>query len=159
MLATRYVLGFVFLNSHEVVLLLKNRPKWQVGLHNGVGGHIERDETPLNAMQREWKEEVRCPHYVEWEQYALLARYDGTSPFVINVFRGFIPAGGVQYGDITSREDQLVVIADPHALPDNCISNLSWLIPMALDTNREPHEGLKYEVQAQIGLSQWWREA
>ena len=39
---TRYVLGFLFNPQHtSVVLVKKNRPDWQRGFYNGVGGHVE----------------------------------------------------------------------------------------------------------------------
>ena len=54
-----YVLGFMFSADLERVLLMrKNRPEFQAGQFNGLGGKIEGDETPLNAMIREFEEEA-----------------------------------------------------------------------------------------------------
>lgn len=54
-----YVLGFAFDASFKHVLLVfKNRPSWQQGKLNGVGGHLEVGECPLSAMVREFKEET-----------------------------------------------------------------------------------------------------
>jgi len=36
---TEYVLGFL-MDNYRVVLIEKQRPAWQKGLLNGVGGHI-----------------------------------------------------------------------------------------------------------------------
>jgi len=50
------VVGFCFtLNQQLVVLILKNKPEWQRGKLNGVGGKIkiDTDESPLDAMVRE----------------------------------------------------------------------------------------------------------
>lgn len=55
---TEYVLGFYFLLNHYVLLIRKNRPDWQVGKLNGLGGHIEPCETPHDAMVREFREEA-----------------------------------------------------------------------------------------------------
>lgn len=44
------------LNSH-VLLVLKNKPGWQKGRYNLVGGKIEKGETPIEAAIRELKEE------------------------------------------------------------------------------------------------------
>jgi 8-oxo-dGTP pyrophosphatase MutT (NUDIX family) len=45
------VLGFVFNRDFsEVALILRNRPKWQAGHYNGIGGHIEDGENPYDAM-------------------------------------------------------------------------------------------------------------
>jgi 8-oxo-dGTP diphosphatase len=55
----RYVVGFCFDYNHENVLLIrKNRPDWQVGRFNGLGGKIEKGESPLAAMGREFVEET-----------------------------------------------------------------------------------------------------
>ena len=54
-----YVVGFMFSPAENAVLLLrKNRPTWQQGKLNGIGGRIEGDETPEQAMRRECIEEV-----------------------------------------------------------------------------------------------------
>lgn len=62
---TRYVLGFIFdTNGREVVLIEKRRPAWQAGLLNGIGGKIEAGETPLQAMERECREECGLVEFV-----------------------------------------------------------------------------------------------
>ena len=57
----KYVLGFVFNESlDKIALIRKNRPAWQKGLLNGIGGKIEADELTLDAMTREFEEETSC---------------------------------------------------------------------------------------------------
>lgn len=54
-----FVLGFMFNDSLDhVCMITKNRPLWQAGFLNGVGGKIERVETALEAMTREFQEET-----------------------------------------------------------------------------------------------------
>lgn len=55
-----YVLGFAFDPIGQYVLLInKNRPKWQEGLLNGVGGKVDAEDKSLeDAMVREFKEET-----------------------------------------------------------------------------------------------------
>ena len=54
-----YVVGFLFnTEMTHVWLIRKNRPDWQRGKLNGIGGHIEDGETMLEAMRREFKEET-----------------------------------------------------------------------------------------------------
>ena len=48
-----YVVGFMF--SEEI---LKNKPDWQAGRLNGVGGKVEPNEYPDQAMVREFEEET-----------------------------------------------------------------------------------------------------
>jgi len=55
----RYVLGFMFNEEiTEVALIRKNRPVWQAGHLNGIGGHVEPGEAPDIAMAREFLEET-----------------------------------------------------------------------------------------------------
>lgn len=65
-----YVLGFMFnLAESKVLLVWKNRPAWQAGKLNGVGGKIEEGETPIQAMNREFAEETGfvSKHYIPEE--------------------------------------------------------------------------------------------
>ena len=58
---TDYVVGFAFnstQNFNSVVLINKNRPDWQAGKYNGIGGHIEPGETTYEAITREFDEEA-----------------------------------------------------------------------------------------------------
>lgn len=52
-----YVVGVVFDNINRVLLINKNRPDWQRGYFNGLGGAINENETSKQAMHRECKEE------------------------------------------------------------------------------------------------------
>lgn len=55
----RYCLGFVFAaDGSRVLLIEKRRPAWQAGLMNGIGGKVEPNETPQEAMVRECQEEA-----------------------------------------------------------------------------------------------------
>jgi 8-oxo-dGTP pyrophosphatase MutT (NUDIX family) len=54
----QYVLGFMFSQDlRTVVLIEKQRPAWQKGKWNGVGGLVE-DEVLRDAMAREFAEET-----------------------------------------------------------------------------------------------------
>lgn len=56
---TNYVVGFLFSSSMgQVVLVEKQRPEWQAGKLNGVGGKIEDGESDYEAMAREFREET-----------------------------------------------------------------------------------------------------
>jgi 8-oxo-dGTP pyrophosphatase MutT (NUDIX family) len=54
---TKYVVGFM-VHEEQIALIRKNRPKWQEGRLNGIGGHIEENEEPYSAMVREFEEET-----------------------------------------------------------------------------------------------------
>lgn len=53
-----YVVGFAIDDLDRVALIRKNRPDFQAGLFNGIGGHVEVGETPAGAMVREFVEET-----------------------------------------------------------------------------------------------------
>lgn len=53
----QYVLGFAF-TAAGVLLIQKQRPEWQAGRYNGIGGKVEEGEAIAQAMVREFKEEA-----------------------------------------------------------------------------------------------------
>lgn len=132
-----YVAGFLFdPKLRHVVLVQKGKPAWQAGYYNGVGGKVERGETPVEAMAREFEEEagLALPAW-EWERFAVVnfegARGDGTvtNGAAVHFFRAFSD----EYGRVRSREEEpvrVVPLMDLGGLPR--IPNLDWLIPMAL---------------------------
>ena len=133
-MATEYVLGFLFdvwakeyieyAEIGEVVLITKNRPAWQAGKMNGVGGHIEVGETPLEAVRREFLEEAGF----DFENWEYKVRYVGAD-FVLHIFSGFNPG----LIDVRTTTDEIVSIEEVKNLPINIIYNLNWIIPLLLD--------------------------
>lgn len=70
-----YVLGFAFDEKNEnVVLIEKQKPEWQRGLHNGIGGKVEpSDGSNYVAMHREFKEETGLHSLpISWYQFATM---------------------------------------------------------------------------------------
>jgi len=122
-----YVVGFFFDSLEapaKVALIRKNHPPWQQGLLNGIGGHVKNDETPLEAMRREFKEEAGC-YCSEWE-YALLLNAPG---ILLYVFRA---SGSVDL--LHSMTDELIEVCDLDGAWDvQCVTNLRWIIPLLLD--------------------------
>ena len=54
-----YSCGLVFnQNNSKLAMIKKNRPWWQKGRYNGVGGKVEGTETYIECMIRETKEEM-----------------------------------------------------------------------------------------------------
>ena len=55
----KYTLGFLFdKNKENILLIQKNRPEWQKGKFNAIGGKVEEDEDVLACMEREFEEET-----------------------------------------------------------------------------------------------------
>lgn len=151
----RYVAGFLF-SSHmtNVAMIMKKRPEWQKGKLNGIGGHIERKtqnhtcydivcdvggfdpckcpyETPLEAMVREFEEEagVHVPAE-QWEQFLALSG-DG---FEVNFFSA---ADTKLLNQVRSMTDETVMVVEVDKLPlMNTISNIPWVVQMALNARR-----------------------
>lgn len=121
-----YVLGFAFDRSEELVLLLhKTHPDWQRGCLNGLGGHIEGTETPAEAMVREFKEECGISTSPgQWTCFTNMHGYDWQCAV-------FATQTNLQLAKtITDEEVEIVPV---NKLPGKVISNLTWLIPLALD--------------------------
>ena len=123
-----YVAGFLFntegFGIDKVALVRKNRPDWQAGRLNAIGGKIEPGETPFQAMQREFAEEAG--HFrIDWEQFCTLTG-DG---WVVYFFRAFTP--GVESVVSTYTDEEIVVVPVDLACQP-VLPNLHWLVPMAL---------------------------
>lgn len=132
---TQYVCGFYFNHLlNRVVLIWKNKPAWQKGKLNGVGGKIEEGEAPSDAMQREFKEEVGIDHE-GWHHLLLIH----TDEWRVYFFYAIGKANEFEYAE--TRETEEVAKIDVDRLDDYAhISNLRWLIPMALYRIKFPEE-------------------
>ncbi len=70
----KYVCGFAQASTPEfenrVLLIKKERPDWQLGLWNGIGGKIETGEGIRKAMQRKFLEETGIETEVtDWQSF------------------------------------------------------------------------------------------
>lgn len=132
-----YVLGFAFSKDRkEIILVQKNRPEWQKGKLNGVGGKIEETDTSeVNAMIREFEEETGVVTLIsDWH-------YFGRMQFMRDIMGG----GAVvhlfrMFDDIIefclTNEDEIIVRlkTDTFMQHNICDPNLPILIPLALST-------------------------
>jgi 8-oxo-dGTP diphosphatase len=118
----QYVIGFLYnVRKGRVVLITKNRPDWQKGKLNGVGGHVEQGETNYEAMVREFNEEAGIKIRA-WQQFATV-NYPDSQLHCFRAFGDFI---------ITTKTDEVVKWYPLDKLPENLIPNLRWIIPMGL---------------------------
>ncbi len=126
-----FVLGFIHWHS-SVLLIEKNRPEWQAGLYNGLGGKIHPGENPLDAMIREVKEEAGVTTE-GWRQFAELVLRDGGKVFCFELKM----QGNQTTANFRTMTDEKVVWCFINRLhPPLLVSNLQWLLGMALDTDR-----------------------
>ena len=126
-----FVAGFMFTaDKRKVALVTKNRPEWQKGFLNGIGGKVEAfDANNAAAICREFEEEAGVKTTPEeWQQFAKL---EVVGLGYVNFFRAFSDKAQ----NIHACTDEEVGLYDAENLPENLISNLRWLIPMSLDEN------------------------
>lgn len=112
-----------------VVLVEKNRPAWQAGLLNGVGGKIEPGESAYAAMVREFREEaaVRTAES-EWINFATLIGPDFTV-FMMRAFTDHMFSARTMESERIARYP--VTVLKSGAYPT--VRNLPFLLPLALD--------------------------
>lgn len=124
-----YSVGFVFSKIHSeewVTLIQKARPESQRGRLNGIGGHIEKGESPHECMSRECIEE--CGLIIpesDWTNVCNLRAPD----YNLHVFYTRIP----ELVELKSLQDEPVKWYLAKSLPFNVLDNLRWLVPMCLD--------------------------
>jgi 8-oxo-dGTP diphosphatase len=147
-----YVLGFLFSHDlREVLLIRKNRPEWQAGKMNGIGGKIEVDDIDKQkAMTREFHEEAGL-WIEEWRLFASMYGADAMSED--DGDRGWRVFCYCAVGDLakcSTRTDEHVVIVrvadlclyeQTHDKPQEIVENISWMIPLAREKLRcgSPH--------------------
>jgi len=124
-----YVVGFLFDKKLERVLLIrKNKPQWQKGLLNGVGGKAEEGETYSQAMTRKFKEEAGLWIHT-WLSFHMLKFDAGAVIF-------YWATGDVDSAkSLTDEKLEIHLISELNSLP--VIPNLRWLIPMCMDNQYE----------------------
>jgi 8-oxo-dGTP diphosphatase len=119
-----YTIGILFdSNFDQVLLILKNRPEWQKGKYNFPGGHVEEDETMVECVVREFKEE--CNLNSNKEDWRFIGFLNNDTNYQCSIYTAF------NLGEVQTNEDQEVKWFDLENLPENIITNLTWLIPFA----------------------------
>lgn len=139
-----YVCGFMFDPLGGLVVLVeKNRPAWQAGLLNGVGGKIESQDATIHAaMAREFHEEAGVSTQpADWEEFATLVGPD----YKVHMLRTFSD----DWHRVATQETEEVKWFPTSALRAGAyptVRNLAFLIPLALDKS-----GLQLPVIFQDG--------
>jgi 8-oxo-dGTP diphosphatase len=129
-MTTEYVCGFLF--SHErslVALIEKQRPDWQRGKFNGIGGKVEFGETIWEAMSREFWEETGCAITPsEWTHFCTLTHLSRDG--LVYFFKADTDPS--QPCKVHTMTDERVLWCPAHYLAGlPVMDNLRWLIPMA----------------------------
>jgi len=140
-----YVLGFAFSkDTNHIVLILKDRPDWQKGKLNGVGGKIESSDYTdmptylkghpfgnwIYAMNREFLEETGVD-IIDWDYFCRMEFKNdllgGTA--IVYCFRTFTDT---IFQCKTMESEQVGIFTTEHIAFPTC-PNVPLLINMALN--------------------------
>lgn len=130
-----YVLGFLFSKSfpsgtdNYVALISKIKPEWQYGLLNGIGGKIEENELPENAMRREFREETG----LEIDDWKKFCKFTDEKGYIVHAYCSDIVStqlGLCKLQPLTEEVPNWYAVDKLDQLP--VIPNLHWLIAMAI---------------------------
>jgi 8-oxo-dGTP diphosphatase len=144
-----YVVGLMRdMLSDRVLLIRKNRPAWQAGLLNGPGGKVEQGETPIDAMVREWNEEIgQLTKPEDWRLIASLTdirdKYAGGGTlYWFATDQRFLPrySGPTDYSKTSDAGPEYIEPVRICEIPlrRDVIANLRWMIPLAFEDSTAP---------------------
>lgn len=140
-----WTVGFLFDRlANRVLLIKKNRPEWQAGKLNGVGGKVEPGETPAQAMRREFREEAGLD-IANWDHFMTLTFEAGD----VHFYRAFV--WPELFNQATAQTDEQLVTAfiDPFQ-QSRAIPNLRWIIPLAVHSHDRYEPILVSEASASL---------
>jgi 8-oxo-dGTP diphosphatase len=128
-----YVIGFAFTEDlNKVVLIRKNRPEWQAGKLNGVGGHLEERESWMAAMKREFEEETGVPNEKQhWQLISIMSDDEHYRLFVYAAKGDFALEADTKTDENIARYDVKDLLENALGNNPETIFNVPWLILMA----------------------------
>ena len=161
----RYVLGFIFNEELDKVLLIEKTkgPCNMTGRLNGIGGKIEENEEPKNAMSRECFEETGINIFPnEWVNFADLDAefgfvncfycvsnrifdYEQKEEEKLDIYYLF-PFDNVWVGQVDTLE-----VKEKYFKNYLRMNNIDWLISMALNNFLKLDSTGKFEIKEIYG--------
>lgn len=129
----QYVAGLMFSEDMtRVALIRKNKPAWQRGLLNGIGGKVEDDEISYDAMVREFKEEAGSVSVEPWRHFcSMLGTNNDGEGFEVDFYFTTGDLGPIK--SMTSEKIEIHNSGDIASGKEKTIGNLPWLIALAID--------------------------
>lgn len=129
----KYVLTFIWSEQYRTVLLIsKNKPKWQKGLLNGIGGKYEdEDRTVFHAATREILEETGL--VIEEKSLYQFAEIVGND-YIVYCFTCNINSN--KFGEYKTLTDESVYSYNwrnmiCEGIYDYIVPNLEFIVPLS----------------------------
>jgi 8-oxo-dGTP diphosphatase len=134
MKAQDYVVGLLFSPDQKTVAMVrKNKPAWQAGKLNGIGGKIEPNELGLEAMTREFKEETGVS-IMNWERFLTMRYSNSEAGLAGQIIFYRATSDMIAYVRTMEAEAILTVqVDDVLTRKVECIPNMYWITGLALD--------------------------
>lgn len=121
-----YVNGFMINpETQQILLIEKNRPEFQKGKWNGIGGKIEPGEASIDAMVREFKEEADVTTSpTDWEHTLTLR----DSHFSVDFYRAFV----TEFPPFRALTDEPLGVYYLKSFFDGlpALDNARWIVPL-----------------------------
>ena len=128
-----FTLALIFdLSGSRTLLIHKtslNSPPAVYDKWNGVGGKLNIDESPLEGCVREIKEETNLS-LSTLKHFANLTDGENWKVYCFYTFTNKI-------SNYTQTTSEKLEIYNTKLLPENCVSNIPYLVNMALNFERE----------------------
>lgn len=133
MLQYTHSLAFIFNQSLDrVILIQKQRPSWQKGLWNGLGGKVEPRENLLECVKREVHEESGLDiSQASWYQMADMS----SQTWRVGVLATDMATNNLP--PVVSATGEDVNWFETTRLPQ-VVDNLIWLIPLCQNRLQNP---------------------
>lgn len=141
----RYVVGFAFTEKLDYVLLVeKRRPDFQKGLINGIGGKIDKGETPIDAMRRESLEEIGLSLTFKWDCKGVMKGINNDGRlFECYIFYAYTD----EINNYRQMEDEPLLFVNTQRYKDlPLMENLKFLIPMGMSRDHLSFAIFEYKL-------------
>lgn len=146
---TYYVVGFLFsldctcgTSCARVALIRKNRPKWQEGLWNGIGGKLEPNELCIDAMRREFREEAGLS-ITNWQLFMV----QDSPQEIIHFYVAIVDQKTLRSVKTATDEEvgvfHLDTACDTGTNEFKAVPNLKWELHMAYAWLRNPFDAVR----------------
>ena len=144
----KYTLGFIFNEDlSKVVLIRKNKPDWQKGHLNGIGGKVEHNENSWECIIREIYEESNLKF--DQKDLKFSGEINSFSSWSVDVF-SIKTTDEYLNSTLKTKTNEIVGIYDIEHLDNlNLLPSVKYLIPMVLglyEDNNFMGFNVKYNV-------------